>query len=140
MSAVLLDTHVWIWSLLDSRRLGDSVKSAIVEADSVHVSPISIYEVVRKARLGKWPEIAPHIGALVAERQTLSAPFTRAIAARAGILDWPHRDPFDRLIAATAIELGYPLVSKDVEFDALDGVRGWQGRIWSWPAGNLLEV
>lgn len=130
MSAILLDTHAWIWSLMNSSRLGDAVKAVIVEADSVHVSPISVYEVTRKARLGKWPEIVPHIDHLVAEQQTVSAPFTRVIAARAGILDWAHRDPFDRLIAATAIELRYPLVSKDMEFDALDGTPGWPGRVW----------
>ena len=109
------------------------VKSAIEEADAVAVSPISVYEVSRKARLGGWPEVVGHLDELVAESQTVSAPFTRGIAARAGTLDWRHRDPFDRLIAATAIELRYPLVSKDVEFDALDGMPGWRGRVWSKP-------
>lgn len=47
------------------------------------------------------------------------------------MLDWPHRDPFDRLIAATAVELRCSLVSKDTAFDALDGTAGWHGRIWS---------
>ena len=131
MSAVLLDTHAWIWSLMDPSRLREGVQAAILEADSVHVSPISVYEVVRQAQLGKWPEIVAHLDALVADGQTVSAPLTRAIAARAGTLDWPHRDPFDRLIAATAIELSYPLVSKDIAFDALDGTAGWPGRLWS---------
>ncbi len=131
MSAILLDTHAWVWSLMDPVRLGDTVKSVIREADSVHVSPISVYEIVRKARRGQWSEIVPHLDALVADGQTVSAPLTRAIAARAGTLDWPHRDPFDRLIAATAIEFAYPLVSKDGAFDALHGTIGWQGRVWS---------
>ena len=115
---------------MDSARLGSAAKAAISRADTVQVSPISVYEVVRKARLGKWPEIVPHIDALVAEGQTLTAPFSRAIAARAGVLDWRHRDPFDRLIASTAIELGCALVSKDAEFDGLDGTPGWLERIW----------
>ena len=131
MSAVLLDTHAWIWSLMDSARLGGGAKTGILDADAVHVSPISVYEVVRKARLGKWPEIVPHLDALLNEGQTVSAPFTRAVAARAGALDWAHRDPFDRLIAATAIEMGWTLISRDTEFDALDGARGWRGRVWS---------
>lgn len=131
MSAVLLDTHAWIWSLMDSKRLGGDAKTAIIEADAVHVSPISVYEIVRKARLGRWPEIVPRIDALLTETQTVSAPLTRGVAARAGALDWTHRDPFDRFIAATAIEMGWTLVSKDAEFDALDGTRGWQGRVWS---------
>ena len=130
MSGVLLDTHAWIWSLMDSARLGESVKETITQADSVQVSPISVYEVMRKARLGKWPEIVPHVDALVADPYTVSAPFTRAIAARAGLLDWSHRDPFDRLIAATAIELRLPLISKDDEFDDLAGLDGWRGRVW----------
>jgi len=131
LSAVLLDTHAWIWSLMDPARLSEGVKAVILQADSVHVSPISVYEVVRRARLGKWPEIVPHLDTLVAEGQTVSAPLTRAIAARAGTLEWPHRDPFDRLIAATALELSYPLVSKDIAFDALHGTAGWPGRLWS---------
>ena len=131
MSAVLLDTHAWIWGLMESARLGSRVKTAILDADAVYVSPISVYEVVRKAALGKWPEIVPHIDALLTEQQTVSAPFTRAVAARAGALDWTHRDPFDRFIAATAIEMGWELVSKDPEFDALEGTGGWRGRVWS---------
>ena len=130
MSAVLLDTHAWIWSLMDSARLGGAAKAVISRANTVQVSPISVYEVVRQARLGKWPEILPHIDALVTEGQTLAAPFSRAIAARAGALDWRHRDPFDRLIASTAIELGCALVSKDAEFDVLDGTPGWLNRVW----------
>lgn len=131
MSAVLLDTHAWIWSLMDSARLGGGAKTAILDADAVHVSPVSVYEVVRKAHLGKWPDIVPHVDALLNEGQTVSAPFTRAVAARAGALDWAHRDPFDRFIAATAIEMGWELISRDSEFDTLDGVRGWRGRVWS---------
>ena len=130
MSAVLLDTHAWIWSLMAPARLGSGAKEAITGADAVFVSPVSVYEVTRKARLGKWPEIVPHIGDLVAEGQTVSAPLTRAVAARAGVIDWRHRDPFDRLIAATAIEFGYPLVSKDAKFDSLVGTPGWARRIW----------
>ena len=40
---------------MDSTRLGDGVKTAILEADAVHVSPISVYEIVREARPdGRW--------------------------------------------------------------------------------------
>ena len=131
LSDVLLDTHAWIWSLMDSARLRSRVKEAILAADAVYVSPISIYEVVRKVAIGKWPEIVPNLDALLAEQQTVSAPFTRAVAARAGALDWAQSDPFDRLIAATAIEMGWELISKDAEFDALDGIYGWRGRVWS---------
>ena len=113
MSTVLLDKHAWIWSLMAPARLGSDAKEAITGANAVFVSPISVYEVTRKARLGRRPEIVPHIGELVAEGQPISVPLTREVAAPAGVIDWRHRDPFDRLIAATTIEFGYPLVSKD---------------------------
>ena len=50
---------------------------------------------------------------------------------RAAILDWWHCDPFDRFIAANAMELRYRLVSRDVEFDVLNGMTLWSGRVWS---------
>ena len=112
-------------------RLTGTAKAAVRGADVVYVSTISVYEVTRKVHIGKWPDMAPHVNALVTETETLSAPFTRAIAARAGMLDWPHRDPFDRLIAASAIELRCALISKDAAFDALAGTAGWLGRIWN---------
>lgn len=112
-------------------RLGGAAKATIAAADSVFVSPISVYEITRKAELGGWPEIVPHLDELISETETLTAPFNRGIAARAALLDWRHRDPFDRFIAATAIELRYPLVSKDAEFDLLKSATGWPGRVWS---------
>jgi PIN domain nuclease of toxin-antitoxin system len=51
---------------------------------------------------------------------------TAAQAIRSGRLPWYHRDPFDRLIAAQTLELGWSLLSKDTVFDAY-GVR----RLWS---------
>lgn len=130
LSAVLLDTHAWVWSLMDPRRLGESARATIEQSDLVYVSPISVYEITQTVRLGRWPEITSHIGVLVADEQAASAPFSRQIAACAGLLDWAHRDPFDRLIAATAIKVGCPLVSKDEEFDELQRTPGWSGRIW----------
>lgn len=58
------------------------------------------------------------------------APYTATMAMLAGGMDWAHRDPFDRMIAATAIEMMCPLVSTDGAFDDLTGRFGWRGRLW----------
>ena len=133
VTAVLLDTHAWVWSLMAAHRLTGTAKKAISTAVAIHVSPISLFEVAQKVRMGKWPEMRPHLSALAANEQTLSAPFSRSVALLAGSMDWAHRDPFDRIIAATAIVLKCPLISKDAEFDGLEGLDGWEGRIWSSP-------
>ncbi|MDB5664571.1 MAG: domain nuclease [Cypionkella sp.] len=49
-----------------------------------------------------------------------------AIATRAGLLDWDHRDPFDRILAATALAGGMDFISADTAFDTIPGLR----RIW----------
>ena len=49
---------------------------------------------------------------------------------RAAKLAWPHRDPFDRFIAATAMELKVPLLSADAAFDDLKTLPDWPGRLW----------
>jgi PIN domain nuclease of toxin-antitoxin system len=43
---------------------------------------------------------------------------------------WKHRDPFDRIIAATAITRGLTLVSADAAFNELTGVVKWPGLVW----------
>lgn len=127
MTALLLDTHAWTWSLSTDNRLTPSARAAIAGAELVLVSPISFFEIAQKVRLGKWPEMAPFVerlGAILLEQGGLAAIFSPDICLRAGVMDWDHRDPFDRLILATAQVLNVPLVSADAVFD------GRVTRIW----------
>ncbi|MRX52029.1 PIN domain-containing protein [Paracoccus sp. S-4012] len=133
MSRVLLDTHSFIWSLVMSSELSATARGMIEAADAVYVAPISFYEITQKHRIGRWPELGPVVDQLLPlwrEQGTELAPYTAEIAFLAGAMPWSHRDPFDRMIAATAITLGCPLISKDVAFDQLDSFSGWPGRVW----------
>ena len=106
MKSVLLDTHRWVWSLAGDPRLSDRATSAMLRAETVLVNPISFFEIGQKVRLGKWPEMAPFVGDLPAllERQGGGvAGLDQGICLRAAIMDWAHRDPFDRMLAATAL-------------------------------------
>lgn len=75
----------------------------------------------------------PYVGSLDSLCSTQGfriAPYTARMAMMSGSMDWEHPDPFDRMIAATAIEMACPLISKDAALDGLHGVSGWKGRIW----------
>lgn len=132
MTAALLDTHSWAWTFAGDSRVMARVAKLVADVE-VHVSPISIFEIGQKVRIGKWPEMEPFLGDLavsVGARNGSFAAFTPAVSLTAATLDWDHRDPFDRFIAATAIEHGLHLISADEHFDRLAGVRGWMGRVW----------
>lgn len=104
----------------------------IDQSNSTYVSVVSVYEIAQKVRLGKWPEmfaIAERLSSAIAEQGYLCAELSASIAQRAGLLEWSHRDPFDRMIAATAIELQVPLMSADVVFDELAALDEWPGRV-----------
>lgn len=119
MTAVLLDTHAWVWSFADDALLSPAARAAIVSADAVLVSPISFFEIGQKVRLGKWPEMEPHAGdlpAILRDQGGLSAPLTPEICLDASLMDWAHRDPFDRILAATAERTGAVLVTRDTAF------------------------
>lgn len=120
LTAILLDTHVWAWSLTGDRRLTARALASVVDADDVFVSPISFFEIAQKVRLGKWPEMEGFIDqlpGLLRKQGGVIAEFGPAICLEAGLLNWIHRDPFDRLIAATARCGALPLISADPVFD-----------------------
>ena len=120
MSALLLDTHVWAWSLNGDKRLSATAAEAMSEASAILLSPVSFYEIAQKVRLGKWPQMAPlvhQLPALFEKQGGLPADFTLEISRDAGLLDWAHRDPFDRIILATALALNVPLISADAVFN-----------------------
>ena len=91
------------------------------------VSPITFFEITQKVRLGKWREMEPFINrlpALLAEQGVGIAALEPEICVAAGMTPWAHRDPFDRLLAATAIHYNLPIISADSIFD------GTVTRLW----------
>lgn len=129
MTAVLLDTHAWAWSLTGDLRLSTKATALITEADSVFVSPISFFEIGQKVRIGKWPEMEPFVNdlpSLLAEQGGRVAALAPEVCLKGATLAWEHRDPFDRLLAATTLALGMPLISADEIFDTLPDI----SRLW----------
>lgn len=133
MKHVLLDTHAWAWSLTADARLSAAAIASMEQAETVSISAISLFEVGQKVRSGKWPEMAPFLDRLIplAEEQggrlLEISPKASLLAAT---LAWEHRDPFDRIIAATAITRGLVLISTDEAFKALAGTAKWPGLLW----------
>ena len=122
MKAVLLDTHSWAWSLAGDPRLSAVALEAMEAAQNVLVSPITFFEIAQKVQLGKWPEMEPFINrlpALLAEQGGGIAALEPEICIAAGIMPWVHRDPFDRLLAASATHYSLPIVSADSIFDGV---------------------
>lgn len=123
MAAYLLDTHTLVWLARDPARIPARARALLSEPDTIRlVSAASAMELTTKYRIGKMPEAETFVndwhGTL---RQLLATetPLTPKQAFDAGLLDWPHKDPFDRMLAAQAIDLKVPLVTRDPAMTAL---------------------
>lgn len=134
LTTVLLDTHTWVWSLFRPPELSPAARGVIEQARTIYVPPCAFHEITAKHRSGKWPEVGGIVGRLphlLRAQGGVVAPYTAEMAMLSGGMDWAHKDPFDRMIAATAMELACPLISKDTAFDQLQTVPGWIGRVWA---------
>ena len=123
MTSILLDTHTWVWSFANDALLSSRARTAIREADTVYVSPISFFEIGQKVRTGQWPEMQGRVAelpAILKEQGGSIATLTPEICLNASTMNWEHRDPFDRLIVSTALALDVALVSKDSAFEDRD--------------------
>ena len=126
---VLLDTHAFLWWIADSGRLSGLARTAIAdESNDIAVSAASAWEIATKFRIGKLPgceavalDVAGHIAGQGFEELAIGV----ADAERAGRLPGPHRDPFDRMLAAQALARELPVVSVDPVFDRFGVVRLW---------------
>lgn len=118
---LLLDTRVLLWSATAPDRLGDDARTAIEDgANEVRVSIISAWEIAIKQSLGKldlprpaerWlPDVLRRTGFDIAELDLSAALRVRA-------LPFHHRDPFDRLLVAHAVEHGFTIVTRDDAFE-----------------------
>lgn len=128
MSAThLLDTHTLLWALTDPTRLGAAARAVIEDrASRIVVSSASAWEIATKHRLGRLPHADVVLVAYVEHLRRLGAqslPVEDGHALVAGSLNWEHRDPFDRMLAAQAMREGLTLITRDPAFATLPGVR-----------------
>lgn len=128
MSGVLLDTNAFAMVLTDDPRLPRETRERIGEADRAVLSVISLVEIGQKVRLGKWPDMVPFAADLLdrADGDGFELlPLSPSAALAAALLDWDHRDPFDRMIAVVAHQEDLLLLSADAAFDSLGVERLW---------------
>ncbi len=102
----LLDSHVLLWWWFDPDRLSAPVQALIADPETpVLVSAATVWELSLKHHQGKLPELAQAIGDLPGLLQADGfepLPIALAHGLRAGAYSQPHRDPFDRMLAAQA--------------------------------------
>lgn len=114
---LLLDTHVWLWSLLAPDRLTRKTARALENPDNeLWISPISLWELlvlVEKGRVRLDADPGQWVQEVFAKIPFREAPLNMEVALRTRHLDLPHQDPADRLIAATALVYSLTLVTAD---------------------------
>ncbi len=120
---ILLDTHVVLWWLEGGGSLSAAARQAIEDAQVLLVSPVTCWEVgtlVAKRKVALDRDVLDWTADLYARDRIDVAALTPSAAARAGALGLEgfHGDPADRLLYATARELGVPLVTRDRDMTA----------------------
>ena len=118
---ILLDTHALVWWVADPKRIPAkarrAVDSAVKSSESLAVSSISIWEIamlVARKRLAFTIDAESWIASVEALPFFTFVPVDNRIAVRSVELEkFPHRDPADRIIVATALGLGALVVTAD---------------------------
>lgn len=126
---LLLDTHAYAWWATGDRRLTERARAALEAPEAeLLISAVVPWELAIKLRAGKWPgaeAILVDLDAALVARRLTALPITLAHARRAGLLPSPHKDPFDRMLAAQAEIERTPIVTADPVFAAMGASVVW---------------
>jgi len=117
----ILDTHTFLWSIFNSKRLPTHLKEIILNSDnSIYISSITFWEISLKYSLGKLelenvlPDDLPSVSK-EAGFEILDITFEE-LASFYKLPAIGHKDPFDRLIIWQAINNDITVISQDIKF------------------------
>jgi PIN domain nuclease of toxin-antitoxin system len=112
---IVLDTHAWIWWTAKRHKLTLVAIDALENTDQLAIAAITLWEIamlVEKQRITLTRDVLGWLQDAIGDTQVQVLPLTPQVAVSATTI--PHfRDPSDRLITATALTHGVPLVTKD---------------------------
>ncbi|NEO70598.1 type II toxin-antitoxin system VapC family toxin [Moorena sp. SIO3H5] len=127
MSSFLLDTHAFIWLSENDPNLPNKLRDMIEAADSVYLSIASLWEIAIKLNLGKL-SLQRSYQTIESELQSSDIsllPISFIDTLQISNLPLHHRDPFDRMLIAQAMNRSLVLISRDNKFDAYPIQRLW---------------
>jgi PIN domain nuclease of toxin-antitoxin system len=127
MGPIVADTHAFLWDLLDSSRLSVAARRAFDAAREggwlVYVSAISPVEITYLSEKGRLtPDVPGRVGRALSDPESAVAVVALDLTIAEALREIPRDavpDMPDRIIAATALHLGLPLVTKDRRLQAL---------------------
>jgi PIN domain nuclease of toxin-antitoxin system len=126
---LLLDTHTFMWFVIDSPKLKSSVKSQIEDENNEKLlSIVSIWEIAIKQSAGKLSFALPFRVFIEQQLRDNSIELLNINLEHIEVVEslpFHHRDPFDRLIVAQAMVERMPVLSADAIFDAYPIRRLW---------------
>lgn len=118
---VLLDTHAFLWLLLEPAKLSRRVRILLAKTETeILVSSATAWEIATKHRLGKLDHAGEVVRGYEEHLRTALAgelAISSSHALLAGSFKTAHKDPFDRLIAAQGTLDALPVISSDRAFD-----------------------
>ncbi|HEY7328363.1 MAG TPA: type II toxin-antitoxin system VapC family toxin [Gemmataceae bacterium] len=123
---LLLDTHVFLWYVLDDPQLPPAYRAAIRDiTNKAYLSAASIWEMVLKHGKGKIAFPEPPATYMPKQRmahQIDSLPIIEEVLSDLAALPNLHRDPFDRILMSQALHHGLMLVTVDKEIRTYSSV------------------
>jgi PIN domain nuclease of toxin-antitoxin system len=123
----LLDTHIWIWSVMQPDRLSPKVDGALTDpTNDLYLSPVSIWELTllcRKKHFRVEPDISTWVAQTISDLQLIEASLTNDVALALSSIRFSHADPADQFLVATAKVFELTLITADKHLLALKDIR-----------------
>jgi len=114
---IILDTHIWIWWVIQNKGISANHLKAIEEATHLGISAISVWEVAKLVELNRivlTKDIHEWIQTALSYQKIQLIPLSPDISVESSRLPGDfHKDPADQLIVATSRILNCPLITSD---------------------------